>query len=89
MFSRVTVPLARRSILAAAALAFARSLGDFGITIMIAGNIPGKTSTLSLAIFQDVQIGEDSHAYRLLGVSVILAFAAVWGSEWFLRHKKI
>jgi molybdate transport system permease protein len=69
-------------------LAFARALGEFGATIMIAGNIPGKTSTLSLAIFQDVQIGNDSHAFRLLGVSVVLAFAAVWFSEFLLRRKK-
>ena len=45
MFWRVTLPLARRSILAAAALAFARSLGDFGVTLMVAGNIPGRTQT--------------------------------------------
>jgi molybdate transport system permease protein len=69
-------------------LAFARALGEFGATIMIAGNIPGKTSTLALAIFQDVQLGEDNHAFRLLGVSVALAFAAVWFSEFLLRRKK-
>ena len=55
---------------------------------MVAGSIPGKTQTLSLAIFQNVQLGEDSHAFRLLGVSVVLAFAAVWSSEFFLRRKK-
>src|SRR5260370_4159843 len=54
VFWRVTVPLARRSIFAGAALAFARSLGDFGITIMIAGNIPGRTQTLSGAVFDAV-----------------------------------
>ena len=69
-------------------LAFARALGEFGATIMVAGSIPGKTQTLSLAIFQNVQLGEDSHAFRLLGVSVVLAFAAVWSSEFFLRRKK-
>jgi molybdate transport system permease protein len=50
--------------------------------------MPGKTATISLAIFENVQIGEDAHAYRLLGVSVVLAFAAVWSSELFLRRKK-
>ena len=69
-------------------LAFARALGEFGATIMIAGNIPGKTSTISLAIFQNVQLGEDANAFRLLGVSVILAFAAVWSSEWLLRKTR-
>jgi molybdate transport system permease protein len=88
VFFTITVPLASRGILAGIVLAFARALGEFGATIMIAGNIPGKTSTLSLAIFQDVQIGHDSHAFRLLGVSVVLAFAAVWFSEFLLRRKK-
>src|SRR5580704_6292083 len=49
LFLRVTLPLARRSILAAAALGFARSLGDFGVTLMIAGNIPGRTQTVAVA----------------------------------------
>jgi molybdate transport system permease protein len=88
VFFTITVPLASRGILAGMILAFARALGEFGATIMIAGNIPGKTSTLSLAIFQDVQLGNDSHAFRLLGVSVVLAFAAVWFSEFLLRRKK-
>ena len=88
VFFTITVPLAARGIVAGMMLAFARALGEFGATIMIAGNIPGQTSTLSLAIFQDVQLGQDSHAFRLLGVSVALAFAAVWGSEWLL-HRKI
>jgi molybdate transport system permease protein len=88
VFFTITVPLAARGILAGMILAFARALGEFGATIMIAGNIPGKTSTLSLAIFQDVQLGDDPHAFRLLGVSVVLAFAAVWFSEFLLRRKK-
>lgn len=88
VFFTITLPLAARGILAGMILAFARALGEFGATIMIAGNIPGKTSTLSLAIFQDVQLGNDSHAFRLLGVSVVLAFAAVWCSEFLLRRKK-
>jgi molybdate transport system permease protein len=88
IFFTITVPLASRGILAGMILAFARALGEFGATIMIAGNIPGKTSTLSLAIFQDVQLGDDAHAFRLLGVSVVLAFAAVWFSEFLLRRRK-
>ncbi len=88
VFYSITLPLAARGVIGGMLLAFARALGEFGATIMVAGNIPGKTSTLSLAIFQDVQLGEDSDAYRLLGVSVALAFVAVWGSECFLRRKR-
>lgn len=88
VFFTITVPLAARGILAGMVLAFARALGEFGATIMIAGNIPGKTSTLSLAIFQNVQLGQDGAAFRLLGVSILLAFAAVWCSEFLLRRKK-
>lgn len=87
VFCTITLPLARNGILGGMLLAFARALGEFGATIMIAGNIPGKTSTLSLAIFQSVQLGEDTYAYRLLALSVALAFAAVWGSEWLMRRR--
>lgn len=87
MFFTITLPLAKRGILAGIILAFARALGEFGATIMVAGNIPGQTSTLALEIFQSVQLGNDSHAWRLLGVSVVIAFAAVWTSEWLLRKK--
>lgn len=89
VFWTVSLPLALRGIVGGMILAFARALGEFGATVMVAGNIPGKTSTLSLAIFQSVQLGEDAHAYRLLGVSVVLAFAAVWTSEVLLRRKRI
>jgi molybdate transport system permease protein len=54
---------------------------------MIAGNIPGQTSTLSLAIFQNVQLAQDAAAWRLLGVSCVLAFGAVWISERLARQK--
>jgi len=88
VFCTITLPLAVRGIIGGMLLAFARALGEFGATIMVAGNIPGHTSTLSLAIFQNVQLGQDDAAYRLLGVSVVLAFLAVWGSELFLRRKR-
>src|SRR5437870_12635743 len=87
VFFTITVPLALRGIAGGMLLAFARALGEFGATIMVAGNIPGQTSTLSLAIFQSVQLGQDSHAFRLLGVSVALAFVAVWSSEWVNRRR--
>jgi molybdate transport system permease protein len=73
VFWRITLPLARRSILAAAALAFARSLGDFGVTIMIAGNIPGRTQTVAVAIYDAVESGDGTLA-RVL-VIVISAIA--------------
>jgi len=66
LFWRVTLPLARRSILAAAAIAFARSLGDFGITLMIAGNIPGRTQTLALAVYDAVEAGNGAVARVLV-----------------------
>jgi len=88
VFFTITVPLASRGIIAGMILAFARALGEFGATIMVAGNIPGKTTTLSLSIFENVQLGEDAHAFRLLGISVVLAFAAVWSSELLLCRKK-
>ncbi|HEX5230304.1 MAG TPA: molybdate ABC transporter permease subunit [Bryobacteraceae bacterium] len=69
LFWRVTLPLVRRSILAATALAFARSLGDFGVTLMIAGNIPGRTQTVSIAIFEAVEGGNGAVA-RVLVVIV-------------------
>jgi molybdate transport system permease protein len=88
VFRTITLPLALNGILGGMMLSFARALGEFGATIMVAGNIPGQTSTLSLAIFQSVQLGDDSHAFRLLGVSVVLAFLAVWISELLLRRRK-
>ncbi len=87
VFWRITLPLAGRGILGGMILAFARALGEFGATIMVAGNIPGQTATLSLGIYQAVQLGQDTDAFRLLGVSVAIAFAAVWCSELLLRRK--
>ena len=86
-FFRVTLPLAWRGVLAGRVLAFSRALGEFGATIMIAGNIPGRTQTLALAIFHDNQIGHDDRALVLVGVTVALAFAALWTAEWFTRRR--
>jgi molybdate transport system permease protein len=87
VFFTISLPLAKRGILAGVILAFARALGEFGATIMIAGNIPGQTSTIALEIFHSVQLGHDTHAWRLLIVSALIAFAAVFTSEWLLRKK--
>ena len=81
-FFRVALPLASRGILAGTVLAFARALGEFGATIMVAGNIPGRTQTLSLAIFQSTQAGRDERAMTLAAVTVVLAFATLWATEW-------
>src|ERR1700704_3974840 len=66
LFWKVTLPLAHRSILAAAALAFARSLGDFGVTLMVAGNIPGRTQTVAVAIYDAVESGNGALARTLV-----------------------
>jgi molybdate transport system permease protein len=78
VFWRVTVPLARRSIFAAVALAFARSLGDFGITIMIAGNIPGRTQTIAVAIYDAVESGNGALARALVLVISAVAIAILY-----------
>jgi molybdate transport system permease protein len=66
VFRRVSLPLALRGILAGTMLAFARAMGEFGATLMVAGNLPGKTQTLSLAIYSAVQAGNDALALTLV-----------------------
>jgi len=86
-FFRVTLPLAWRGIFAGTVLAFARALGEFGATVMIAGNIPGRTQTLALAIFQANQTGHDDRASVFAGVTVALAFAMLWTAEHATRRR--
>lgn len=88
VFFTITLPLAARGILAGVVLAFARALGEFGATILVAGNIPGRTTTLALRIYETVQLGDDATAYRLLLVCVLLAFGAVWLSERLLKFSR-
>lgn len=88
IFFVITIPLAYKGVIAGALLAFSRALGEFGATILLAGNIPGQTQTLSLAIFNFVQTGNDPGAYMLLAITVMLAFTFVWCSEWLLRAGK-
>ena len=66
IFFRITLPLAWRGILAGVLLAFARALGEFGATLMVAGSIPGKTQTLSIAVYEAVQAGQDELANGLV-----------------------
>ncbi len=86
-FFKVTLPLAWRGVVAGIALAFCRSLGEFGATVMVAGNIPGRTQTLALAIFHENQLGRDERALALAGVTAALAFACLWATEWLTRAR--
>ena len=87
VFTTISLPLASRGILAGVLLAFARAVGEFGATILVAGNIPGQTTTLSLRIYEAVQLGHDATAYRLLLVCVLIAFATVFVGELLLRRR--
>ncbi len=73
----VTLPLARNGLIAGLVLAFARALGEFGATLMLAGNIPGKTATVPLAIYTAVQTGETSEALALVGLLTVLSCAVL------------
>jgi molybdate transport system permease protein len=88
VFFTVTLPLARRGICAGVVLAFARALGEFGATIMVAGNIVGYTTTLPVAIYYSVQNGDDTHAWTLAGISTVIAFLALWLGEKLQRRRK-
>jgi len=82
VFLTITLPLAFPAILAGAVLGFARALGEFGATIMIAGSIPGATRTLSVAIYTFTDTGRDREAALLLGISAAIAFGALWMSNY-------
>ncbi|MDQ3585036.1 MAG: molybdate ABC transporter permease subunit, partial [Acidobacteriota bacterium] len=77
-FWRVTLPLARRGVLAGLVLSFARALGEFGATLMLAGNIPGETQTMPLAIYEAVVAGEDERAFALALILTLISVAAVY-----------
>jgi len=88
VFGTVTLPLSARGVISGLLLAFARSLGEFGATILVAGNIPGRTTTLSVSIYNLVQLGQDRAAFRLLLFSVLAAFIAVWLAEVTLGRRR-
>lgn len=88
VFVTITLPLSARSIVAAAILGFARALGEFGATIVVAGGIPGQTQTLAVAIFNLTEAGRDGDASRLLLVSIALAFAAMLLANLVQRRKQ-
>ncbi len=84
----ITLPLAYRGIMAGVLLGFVRALSEFGATIVVAGNIPGRTQTLPLAIFEKVQLGRDADALRLVGVSIALAVATILVHNWLLSKSR-
>ncbi len=82
-FWRVTLPLAKKGILAGIVLAFARAMGEFGATLMLAGNIPGKTSTMPLAIYNEFIAGRLTAANFLVAIHTTIAIVVLW----FVRDK--
>jgi molybdate transport system permease protein len=82
VFLTITMPLARPAISAAAVLCFARAIGEFGATMMIAGSIPGSTRTLAVAIYSFAETGRDVEAGQLVLVSAVIAFCALALSNW-------
>jgi molybdate transport system permease protein len=87
IFLTITLPLAWPGILAGLVLSFARALGEFGATLMVAGNIPGKTQTIPLAIYFAVETGDTEAARNLVLVITALSFAAVFWLNWWCRKK--
>ena len=84
VFWHVTLPLAMRGILAGILLAFARALGEFGATLMVAGNIPGRTQTLSIAIYQAVQAGNDDTANILVLITAVTCVVMLCLASWLM-----
>jgi molybdate transport system permease protein len=89
IFLRVTFPLAWRGILAGTLLGFARAMGEFGATLMIAGNLPGRTQTLSLAIYEAVQAGEDALASSLVLITSIVCIVILVSSSRILKVRYV
>ncbi len=86
-FFRVTLPLAGRGLLAAVILGFTRALGEFGATVTLAGNIPGRTQTLASAIFSAQQVGDDARGDLLMLLAVAVGFAAIFAAEMLGRDR--
>jgi molybdate transport system permease protein len=87
IFLTITLPLAWPGILAGLVLSFARALGEFGATLMVAGNIPGKTQTIPLAIYFAVEMGDTDAARNLVLVITLLSFGTVFWLNWWSRRK--
>jgi molybdate transport system permease protein len=87
VFLTISLPLAWPSVLGGAVLGFARALGEFGATIVVAGSIPGQTRTLAVAIYSYAETGEDAQALLLVLVSVAIAFVALWAANWLVGRR--
>ncbi|WP_029893315.1 molybdate ABC transporter permease subunit [Desulfohalovibrio reitneri] len=87
VFLRVSLPLALPGVLAGGMLAFARAMGEFGATLMVAGNLPGRTQTLSLAVYSAVQAGNDLLANSLVLVISLLCIVILWATSRLLQPK--
>ena len=87
IFFRVTLPLAWRGILAGLLLAFARALGEFGATLMIAGSIPNETQTLSIAVYEAVQAGDDDLANQLVIIISLVCVAILWLTQYLSKPR--
>jgi molybdate transport system permease protein len=83
----VTLPLARNGILASMTLGFARALGDFGVTLMLGGNLPGLTRTGALAIYDAVQAGQEAEAAGMVALLTAIAMSAMYLAARTLRQE--
>ena len=89
IFFFVTIPMSLRGLFNGSILSFARGLGEFGATILVAGIIPGETETLALGIYDRITNGNDSEAWTLVGVSLCLAFGALLFSQWLQQRQPL
>jgi molybdate transport system permease protein len=85
----VTLPLAKKGIIAGLVLSFARAVGEFGATLMVAGNIPGKTNTMSLSIYTAFQSGNDSLANILVVILVIMSLVSMAATAKLVNRWKV
>lgn len=88
VFRTVTFPLSGPGIVSGIVLTFARALGEFGATLMLAGNIPGKTQTIPTAIYYAVVVGKDEKASMLVLIMVLFSFALVFGLNMWLKRRE-
>jgi molybdate transport system permease protein len=87
IFFTISLPLAWPAVLAGAVLAFARALGEFGATVVVAGSIPGVTRTLAVAIYGYTETGHDDQAMVLVAIAIVIAFVALWLSNRLMERR--
>lgn len=89
IFRKVTLPLAWQGIMGGCILSFARALGEFGATMMVAGNIPGKTRTVSVAIYYAVENGDPRTANILMGIILVISFGLIFTMNRRMQKKRV